>query len=163
MKVMMRVAMDPDETSVDIQRSEALGPVPSDDEIASWVNLVLQHQHCSASVSVRLVDEVEITQLNSQYRELSEPTNVLSFPCDLSDEAGMRILGDIVVCEPVVTREALEQGKNTGDHWAHMVIHGLLHLLGFDHIDSQQAEEMECLEVSLLREINVGNPYLESV
>jgi probable rRNA maturation factor len=154
--------MVPDEPCVDIQRSDKIGPVPSDDEITRWVNLVLQHQRCSASVSIRCVDEVEITLLNHQYRELNEPTNVLSFPCDLSDESGLRILGDIVVCEPVVTREALQQGKHPGDHWAHVIIHGLLHLLGFDHIESQQAEEMECLEVSLLREMDVSNPYSES-
>lgn len=151
--------MDPDEPCVDIQRSEKIGSVPSDDEITCWVKLVLRHQRCSASVSVRLVDEVEITSLNTQYRERNEPTNVLSFPCDLSDESGMRILGDIVVCEPVVTREALEQGKNPSDHWAHIIIHGLLHLLGFDHIENQQAEEMEGLEVSLLREMDVCDPY----
>jgi probable rRNA maturation factor len=163
MKVTKRVAMVPGNSCVDIQYGENIESVPSDDEVTGWVRLVLQHQRCSASVSVRFVDEGEITSLNNQYRKHKESTNVLSFPCDLSDECGMRILGDIVVCEPVVNREALEQGKNQRAHWAHIVIHGLLHLLGFDHIDGQQAEEMECLEVSLLREIKVGNPYLESV
>lgn len=155
--------MVPDESCVDIQRSEKVGSVPLDDEIACWVKLVLQHQRCSASVSIRFVDEVEVTLLNNQYRQLNQPTNVLSFPCDLSDESGLRILGDIVVCEPVVTREALEQGKNLSDHWAHIITHGLLHLLGFDHIEDRQAEEMEDLEINLLSEMGVSNPYAESV
>lgn len=155
--------MVPDESCVDIQRSEKVGSAPTDGDIVYWVKLVLQHQHCSASVSIRFVDEVEITILNNQYRKLNKPTNVLSFPCELSDESGLRILGDIIVCEPVVTREALEQEKNLSDHWAHIITHGLLHLLGFDHIEDQRAEQMEDLEVNLLSEMGISNPYAESV
>lgn len=154
--------MAPDESCVDIQHSDNIGSVPSNDEVASWVRSVLLRQNCSASVSVRFVDEVEIRSLNKQYRGLDEPTNVLSFPCDMCDEFGLRILGDIVVCEPVVNREALEQGKSPGDHWAHIVVHGLLHLLGFDHAEDRQAQEMENLEVSLLKEMEVNDPYSES-
>lgn len=154
--------MSPDDSCVDIQRSEKIGTNPSDDEITSWITLTLQYHQCIANVSVRLVDEIEITSLNEQFRQRNQPTNVLSFPCDLRDETGMRLLGDIVACEPIVIRQAQEQGKKPGDHWAHIIIHGLLHLMGYDHVEEQQAEEMETLEISLLREIDIDNPYTDS-
>jgi probable rRNA maturation factor len=147
---------------VDIQRSELTGAAPSDAEISRWAQLVLERQDCPSSVSVRIVDEVEITELNSQYRNRNQATNVLSFPCDLTDESGVRLLGDIIACEPVITREAREQGKTSHDHWAHIIVHGLLHLIGYDHIEDQQAEQMEDLEVKLLGALEIANPYAES-
>ena len=149
------------EPCVDIQCGARVGSVPIDEEITAWVHSVLQQQHCSATVSIRFVDEVEMVTLNERYRNQAEPTNVLSFPCDRSDEAGVRILGDIVACEPVVTREALAQGKDSRDHWAHIIIHGLLHLLDFDHMDDREAAEMEQLEIQLLSEMGIGNPYAD--
>ena len=146
-----------------VVQNASIGPdIPLEKSFQLWVEAALANHASDAAVTLRLVDEPEGRELNQRFRKKDNATNVLSFPCDLSDESGLRILGDIVVCEPVVTREALEQGKHPGDHWAHVIIHGLLHLLGFDHIESQQAEEMEGLEVSLLREMDVSNPYSKS-
>lgn len=115
-----------------------------------------------AEVSVRVVDEAESRSLNARYRGKDRSTNVLSFPSGAI--AGLPAgqpapLGDVVVCAAVVAREAREQGKREPDHWAHMLIHGTLHLLGFDHEDSAQAAEMEALETQLLASLDISDPY----
>ncbi len=113
-------------------------------------------------LSVQVVDEAASAELNERYRSKAGPTNVLSFPCDELDESNVRLLGDLVICHPVVVREAAEQGKLVNDHYRHMVIHGLLHLLGYDHQEAREAAEMESLEQSLLAQQGIANPY-ESV
>ncbi len=115
-------------------------------------------------VSLRITDEEEIQQLNYQFRQKNQPTNVLSFPLQKIDEAVMAdmnylILGDIVLCATVIKQQAKDQGKTTLSHWAHMVIHGMLHLQGYDHIQADQAEQMEQLEISLLNKLGYINPY----
>ena len=155
--------MDLNKTVVDIQRAENIAEIPTDDDIKAWVRPVVEHQKCPASISVRIVHEDEIKTLNSQYRNRPEATNVLSFPCDLKDESGLRLLGDIIVCAEIVNREAREQQKTPLHHWAHMIIHGLLHLFGYDHIEEHQAEAMEKLEVSLLHQVGIPDPYAESI
>ena len=101
--------------------------------------------------------------LNLQYRGKDKPTNVLSFPSELPEEVLDNLkrepLGDIIICVPVVEAEAIEQGKTTTAHWAHLTIHGILHVLGFDHIDDDEAEEMEGLEIQALQSLNYANPY----
>ena len=113
----------------------------------------------AAEVSIRIVDESESAELNQTYRHKSGPTNVLSFPCEVPVGVPNDLLGDLVICAPVVAREALEQGKNPEAHWAHMVIHGVLHLRGYDHLQEDEAEQMEALEVEILDGLGYPNPY----
>ena len=112
----------------------------------------------AGGLCVRLVDVAEGRQLNADYRGKDYATNVLSFPADVASE-GERWLGDLVLCAPVIAHEAAEQGKSLPDHYAHLLVHGLLHLLGHDHQDDAEAEAMEALEVQLLAGLGVGNPY----
>ena len=134
------------------------------------VEPVLDGRLDSATLGIRIVDEDESAELNHTYRDKPGPTNVLSFPFDMPDlpaalaateneEIPTKLLGDLVICAPVVAREAAEQGKPLPAHWAHMVVHGVLHLLGYDHLDKAEAAEMEGLEQRLLAELGVGDPY----
>jgi probable rRNA maturation factor len=116
-----------------------------------------------AEVSVYIVDEAESQELNSQYRGKDKPTNVLSFPADIPEEVGVPLLGDLVVCAPVVEREAQEQGKTLNAHWAHMLVHGTLHLLGYDHLEDDEAEVMEALETRLVTQLHFPAPYIETI
>ena len=103
--------------------------------------------------------------LNSRFRQIDKPTNVLAFPsydadlAELLEEAGELPLGDLVICAPVVLREAAEQGKSADDHWAHMLVHGTLHLLGYDHVEAEDAARMEALETRILAAQGIGDPY----
>lgn len=111
-------------------------------------------------VCIRLVDEEESRTLNRDYRGTDKPTNVLSFPADLRlPEGEGKILGDIVICDPVVRREAQAQGKLAGEHYAHMVIHGMLHLYGYDHEDPAEADVMEDIEREILGRLGIADPY----
>jgi probable rRNA maturation factor len=112
---------------------------------------------------VYIVDETESQELNFQYRKKNKPTNVLSFPADIPDEVGVPLLGDLVVCAPVVEREAKEQGKTLEAHWAHMLVHGTLHLLGYDHIEDDEANVMEALETRLITQLKFPAPYAETI
>ncbi len=145
---------------VDIQRATDAPGQPDDDSLIRWAALALRDDP-GKELTIRLVDAEESQQLNSEYRHKDYPTNVLSFPADLPPELNIPLLGDLVICVPVVNREATEQGKTRDAHWAHMVIHGCLHLLGHDHIDDDEADAMEQLERQLLAELNIADPYLE--
>jgi len=117
-------------------------------------------------IGVACVDLEESHQLNLQYREKDKPTNVLSFPSDIPEEVLPMLdalpLGDLVICIPVVLQEALEQKKTAQNHFAHLLVHGVLHLLGYDHETSDEdAEEMEGLEIEILAKLNIANPYQE--
>ncbi|KPK12530.1 MAG: hypothetical protein AMJ68_01210 [Acidithiobacillales bacterium SG8_45] len=131
--------------------------VPDDATIASWVTAALGD--ANVSVTIRVVDEVEMTELNQQYRHKPGATNVLSFPFENPPGVETDILGDIVVCAPVVEREAREQDKTLMSHWAHMVVHGVLHLQGYDHETDKQAAEMEQLETGILTGLGFPAPY----
>lgn len=137
-------------------------PVLSD--ITRWVEQALEGQCDEAEVTVRIVGNEESESLNQTYRQRSGPTNVLSFPFvppvqELPAKNVQNYLGDVVVCAPVVTHEAHAQHKELTAHWAHMVVHGSLHLLGYDHLDDEQAQTMEALEVATLARIGYPNPY----
>jgi len=132
--------------------------LPDEKQLITWVEKVLQGD--AAHLGVRIVDEAESQNLNFEYRGKDKPTNVLSFPMSLPEEIGDDFLGDLVVCASIVAREAEEQHKTTEAHWAHMVIHGVLHLLGYDHVSDDQAEVMESLEVKYLEELGFENPYI---
>lgn len=135
--------------------------VPTNTALKQWINAAIGTRRDKAELSVRITDADEIKMLNQQYRGKDYATNVLSFPADLPPEIELPHLGDIVICAEVVEREAREQNKTSEAHWAHMVIHGTLHLLGYDHIDDADAEIMEALETDILRSLNFANPYLE--
>ena len=108
---------------------------------------------------VRLVSRIEIQALNKEYRSKNQVTNVLSFSCDIPWEIGESILGDVVICVDVVREEAVLEGKAFSDHLSHMAIHGILHLLGYDHEDLTSANKMEGIEIEFLKKIGVNNPY----
>ncbi|MFC3116982.1 rRNA maturation RNase YbeY [Cellvibrio fontiphilus] len=134
--------------------------LPETEQLETWIAAVLRHQQLEdAEVSLYIVDEAEGEELNSQYRGKDYPTNVLSFPADIPEEVGVPLLGDLVVCAPVVEREAQEQGKTLAAHWAHMLVHGTLHLLGFDHIDDDEADAMEQLETEIITGLGYQAPY----
>jgi probable rRNA maturation factor len=135
--------------------------LPPEASLQTWLSAALDAAQADpdAEVSVCIVDEAESQALNAQYRHKDYPTNVLSFPADIPAELGIPLLGDLVICAPVVAREAAEQGKTPEAHWAHMLVHGALHLLGYDHIDDADAEEMEGLETQILTRLGFPPPY----
>ena len=133
--------------------------VPSDAELRQWTEAALGERVDKAELVIRIVDEAESQTLNREYRGVDRPTNVLSFPSELPTEVESDLLGDLVISAPVVQREANEQGKPLQAHWAHMVIHGVLHLIGFEHETDRQAHEMETLERSLLEGLGFPDPY----
>jgi probable rRNA maturation factor len=136
------------------------GEVPDETDLRRWCELALRQRTADSELTIRLVDEAEGRELNRTWRQKDYATNVLSFPADVPDGLlDIPLLGDLVICAPVVEREAAEQGKAPQAHWAHLVIHGCLHLLGYDHIDDHEAEEMESLERQLLAELGHADPY----
>ena len=146
---------------VDIQ-SASTEPAPEEEDIRRWISAALQKHPEDAELTVRIVDIDEMTALNQTYRGKSGPTNVLSFPSDLPAELKLPLLGDIVICAPVVAREATEQHKPAIAHWAHMTVHGTLHLLGYDHMEEAEALAMESLETTILATLNYPCPYQTS-
>jgi len=146
---------------VDTQIASEGDDTPDPARHTHWVSQVLNHLSISGDieVSVRVVDEKEGRQLNLDYRQKDYATNVLSFPIEKNDDIPFRHLGDIVVCHPVIQREALEQNKTLDEHWAHMITHGCLHLLGYDHIIDAEAEAMEEMEITILSALGYANPY----
>ena len=153
--------MDDDTPRIDIQYAITTEGLPGAAEIRQWAVLALQDRADKAELVVRIVDEAEITALNRQYRGKDGPTNVLSFPSELPAEVGSALVGDIVICAPVVARECVRQDKSPEAHWAHLVIHGILHLLGFDHHTDDEAQRMEAVETRLLGELGFTDPYRE--
>jgi probable rRNA maturation factor len=145
---------------VDVQYATDGPDLPDKSQLKHWVETALEDLQENAVLTIRIVDKDEATQLNEQWRKSQGPTNVLSFVYEGEPEIAPDLLGDIVVCAPVVAREAKEQNKNIDAHWAHMVIHGVLHLNGFDHIKPEDADCMESLEIKILEELNYNNPYL---
>jgi len=147
---------------LDIQRIVDLDFLPNDDDFQLWVEKALADYSQDAEVVIRIVDIQEMTELNSQYRGKQGATNILSFPFDLPDGVeGIDLLGDLVVCAAVLEQEAAQQNKVLSAHWAHIVIHGVLHLLGYDHLADDEAIEMESKEILLLQKLHIDNPYQE--
>ncbi len=133
--------------------------LPDANQISLWANTVLNSQNMNGEVTVRIVTIEEITLLNENYRHKPGPTNVLSFPADLPDIVNLPLLGDIILCAEVINFEAKNQNKTAPTHWAHMVVHGILHLLGFDHITDTEAKQMETLETKILSGLGYADPY----
>ncbi|MCW2269536.1 Endoribonuclease YbeY [compost metagenome] len=146
---------------LDLQRATDAA-APDDTLFRRWCELALRQRTADSEMTIRLVDEAEGRELNHTYRHKDYATNVLSFPADVPDDLlDIPLLGDLVICVAVVEREAAEQGKSLEAHWAHLVIHGCLHLLGYDHIEDDEAEEMEALEQELLAELGHPDPYAD--
>ncbi len=155
--------------SVDIQLALVGGAqVPSREQTIEWVHTALAQAATeagqplaeAAQLSVRIVEEEESQALNQRYRGREGPTNVLSFPADLPPEVCTPLLGDLVICAPLVAREARAQGKSELAHWAHLLVHGTLHLLGYDHVESGAAQKMETIEITVMNRLGYPNPYI---
>lgn len=143
---------------VDVQREVELEAI-SDADFEQWVSGALTGRKTEGEVCICIVSPEESQQLNNDYRGKDKPTNVLSFPFEAPPEIPVSLLGDLAICADVVASEAQEQGKPLRNHWAHMTIHGVLHLIGYDHIKDADAEAMEALEVEILASLDIPNPY----
>ncbi|MGZ8227224.1 MAG: rRNA maturation RNase YbeY [Methylococcaceae bacterium] len=137
---------------------------PDEEQIQQWIDAALDGFYQETEIVVRVVDEQESAQLNEQYRHKHGPTNILSFPFEMPEgvqDIELNLLGDLVICAPILEKEATQQHKHLNDHWAHIIVHGVLHLLGYDHIDDIEAELMESTEIAILNKLNIKNPYLQ--
>ncbi|MDF0533850.1 rRNA maturation RNase YbeY [Shewanella yunxiaonensis] len=149
------------ELTLDLQVASESNQLPAEADFLRWATTALDGRLDEAEMTIRLVDEAESHQLNLDYRGKDKPTNVLSFPFEAPPGIELPLIGDLVICAPVVENEAQEQHKPLEAHWAHMVVHGCLHLLGYDHIDDAEAEEMEAIETELIESLGFSDPYKE--
>lgn len=152
------------ELELDLQVAHPGAAVPTLAELRCWVGAALRRSRERAELTVRVVDEGESRALNGRFRGQDRPTNVLSFPFEVppgigADDPAHDLLGDLVICADLVRREAQEQGKPVAAHWAHLVVHGVLHLLDYDHTADDEATEMEALETAILGELGFPPPY----
>ncbi|ANP77287.1 MULTISPECIES: rRNA maturation RNase YbeY [Vibrio] len=134
--------------------------LPTEQDIQLWLDKTIPQFQENAELTVRIVDTQESHQLNHEYRGKDKPTNVLSFPFEAPPGIELDLLGDLIICRQVVEKEAEEQSKPLLAHWAHMVVHGSLHLLGYDHIEDDEAEEMESLETEIMQSMGFEDPYI---
>ena len=150
---------------IDLQLVCTPTELPTKEQFQLWVDTALAEVSSKPSqdfeLTIRLVNNEESQQLNNQYRGKNKPTNVLSFPFEVPDGIELNLLGDLIICIEVMKQEAQEQNKALFDHWAHLVIHGCLHLVGFDHITDSEAVEMESIEITILAKLGISNPYIE--
>ena len=144
---------------IDFEDATGICPIASD-QVVSWVESLASEIEEASELVIRVVDANESQKLNKTFRDKDYPTNVLSFPADIQLPEGPTILGDIAICLPVVKREADEQSKRFDQHFAHMVVHGCLHLMGYDHEDEDDADQMEAKEIGILSNLGYPNPYL---
>jgi probable rRNA maturation factor len=151
--------------TIDLQIACQETQIPSLAQFQLWISSALAEVSSDTTqdfeLTIRLVNNEESQQLNHQYRQKDKPTNVLSFPFEVPDGIEMNLLGDLVICIDVMKEEAQAQNKALFDHWAHLVIHGCLHLVGFDHISDEEALEMESIEIAILAKLGINNPYTE--
>ena len=145
--------------SVDLQNDENQDLVPPEQQFQQWIAAALQEAYPRLEQTIRIVGEAESRELNGRFRSKDSATNVLAFPSD-AEHLDYDCLGDLVICAPVVAAEAGVQGKPVEAHWAHLVVHGMLHLQGFDHQDATQTREMETLEINILDGLGYSNPYI---
>lgn len=134
--------------------------LPDEAQFQTWLDAVIPQFQEESEVTIRIVDDAESHELNLTYRGKDKSTNVLSFPFEAPPGIELPLLGDLIICRQVVEREAREQDKPLHAHWAHMVIHGSLHLLGYDHIEDDEAEEMEGIETEIMLALGFADPYI---
>ncbi len=144
---------------LDLQVACETTELPDENLLMKWAQSALSGSNANSEMTIRIVDEQEIQAFNRDYRAKDKPTNVLSFPAEIPEEVGINLLGDMIICATIVNEEAKQQGKTQNAHWAHMVIHGTLHLQGYDHIEPSDAEIMEKLEVQILSKHGFPDPY----
>lgn len=142
-----------------IQNEDEFDFIPSEEIISNWIQAALLKPYNQLEQLIRIVSESEIQQLNAEYLNKNKPTNILSFPTEQHDFLDYECLGDLVICADVVKLESNQQHKALNDHWAHLIVHGMLHLQGYDHIKDDEAELMEQLEVKILETLSIPNPY----
>ena len=132
-----------------------------DDVLINWAILTLTSHRTSAELTLRFVSRQEITRLNHQYRKINKATNVLAFPASYPEDIELEfpLLGDVVICPEILLEESQSLNKTLTDHWAHIVIHGVLHLLGYDHIEEEDAKVMQALEIQVLAHLGFDDPY----
>ena len=146
--------------NLDVQR--AVSALPTDEDLLKWVQETLNvENHGDAELTIRFVDENESAELNQQYRHKTGSTNVLSFPFEAPAEVELNLLGDLIICSDIVKQQANEQKKEELAHWAHMVVHGTLHLLDYDHLTDAEADVMEVKEIKILSQLGYSDPYLD--
>ncbi|WP_032116232.1 rRNA maturation RNase YbeY [Candidatus Arsenophonus nilaparvatae] len=133
--------------------------LPSETTFQNWLEAFLPQFQSESEITIRIVDIAESQNLNLTYRGKDKPTNVLSFPFEAPENITLPLLGDLIICRQIVEKEAIEQQKNQDAHWAHMVIHGCLHLLGYDHLTDFEAEEMETIETEIMQKLGYPDPY----
>ena len=146
---------------LEVQYVSVLGELPSMQQLERWAEAALLDKHTRQELNIRIVDAEESQLLNKDYRGKDKPTNVLSFPFEAPPGVNANILGDLVICAPVVRHEAQDQGKSESSHWAHMVVHGMLHLQGYDHENDEDAGKMESREASIMKQLGFDDPYGE--
>ena len=145
---------------INVQVESQNQKIPNNTQLEKWCSIVLKKKQQYA-LCLRIVDKNESQNLNRKWRKKDYPTNVLSFPLDIPKGLfETNFLGDIIICAPIIEQEAFEQKKDIQAHWAHIIIHGCLHLLGYDHITDEDAQVMEELEVNLLKKLGFSNPYI---
>ncbi len=140
--------------------TETQQDLPDEATLSDWLTHIITPFQDNAEITVRIVDAAESQQLNFEYREKNKPTNVLSFPFEAPPGIELDLLGDLVICKQVVEQESVQQQKPLRSHWAHMIVHGSLHLLGYDHIEDEEAEIMEGLETEIMGELGFEDPYI---
>jgi probable rRNA maturation factor len=145
---------------IDLQNDDGFEDLPGEEQFEAWIEAALQNSYRQLEQTIRIVDRAESQDLNQRFRDRDAPTNVLAFPAD-AEYLDYDCLGDLVICAPGVSAEASAQGKTDQAHWAHLVVHGMLHLQGFDHRNAEQAREMERLEIKILDTLGYTNPYNE--
>ena len=148
---------------LDYQIASCSSKIPSESLFQYWVDAVLINEDEDSEIVIRIIDEDEMIAFNQQYRNKNGSTNILSFPYEVPEGFNSSLLGDLLLCAPVIEKEAVQQNKTLNNHWAHIVIHGVLHLLGYDHVDDEDAEEMESKEIEILKTIKINNPYQEKI
>lgn len=148
---------------LDIQNACSYSAMPSQENLENWVTNTLSFIEINEStveLTIRFVNSEEIQSLNKTYRDKDKSTNVLSFPSTFNPpDSNIYFMGDLIICLTVVEAEAIEQNKSFDDHLAHMTTHGVLHLLGYNHITEEEADEMESLEIEILEKLSITNPY----
>ena len=145
---------------LDIQSASSSEDAPDEQSMKRWVSAAIVSKTGDTELSIRIVDERESQELNQTFRGSSGPTNVLSFPFDAEIPEPLSLIGDVVICAPVVAREAEQQNKELKAHWAHMIVHGVLHLQGYDHQNDTEAVIMETLETEIMQKLGFPPPYI---